>query len=47
MEKKIEIYEKNGQQEKNNERDRKAASKENKNRRENYTEEEIKLFQFL
>jgi hypothetical protein len=47
MEKKIEIYEKNGQQDKNNERDRKAASKENKNRRENYSEEEIKLFQFL
>jgi hypothetical protein len=47
MEKKIEIYEKNGQNEKNNERDRKAASKENKLKRENYNEDEVKLLQFL
>jgi hypothetical protein len=47
MEKKIEIYEKNGQNEKNNERDRKAASKESKLKRENYNEDEVKLLQFL
>jgi hypothetical protein len=47
MEKKIEIYEKNGQIEKNNEGDRKTASKESKLKRENYNEDEVKLLQFL